>query len=80
MHAHSDLALLHHARHVLNEHRARAARAALVADARRTELAHAPRATVALRAALALRLGRFARLVAAIAEDLDPSTARPLRG
>jgi hypothetical protein len=80
MHAHSDLALLHHARHVLSDHHARAARAALVADARRSVTAHAPRTAHALRAALALRLARFARLVAAIAEDLDPATARPLRG
>lgn len=80
MHAHSDLALLHHARHVLSEHHARAARAALVADARRSSPAHARRPDHALRVALSLRLGRFARLVAAIAEDLDPTAARPLRG
>ena len=80
MYAHSDLALLRHARTVLSDHHARAARAALVAEARRTAPARASRTVHALRAALALRLGRFARLVAAIAEDLDPTVARPLRG
>lgn len=66
----NDHVLLHHARHVLREHRAAADRAALLAAAR----AERPRFD-SLRSAVAERLGRFARVLAAIAEDLDPATS-----
>jgi hypothetical protein len=70
----NDHVLLHHARHVVRDRRAYAERAAFVAAVR----AERPR-FVSLRAALADRLGRFARLLAAIAEDLDPASARTRR-
>ena len=70
----NDHMLLHHARHALRERRADADRAALLATAR------AGRSRIdSLRSATADRLGRFARLLAAIAEDLDPATARARR-
>lgn len=67
----NDHVLLHHARDVLRERRAFAERAALAEAAR----ADRPR-FASLRAALADRLARFARLLAAIAEDLEPASAR----
>lgn len=68
----NDHLLIHHARHVLRERRAYSERAALAEAAR----AHRPR-LASLRAALAHRLARVARLLAAIAEDLEPASARP---
>jgi len=70
----NDHVLLHHARHTMREYRADAERAALLAAAR----AARPRFD-SLRSAVAARLGRFARLLAAIAEDLEPATARARR-
>ena len=67
----NDHALLEHARHALRDRRAHADRAAMLAAAR----ADRPRID-ALRAATADRLARIARVLAAIAEDLDPATAR----
>ena len=70
----NDHVLLHHARHTLIERRADAERATLIAAAR----AARPRFET-LRSASAARLGRCARLLAAIAEDLDPATSRTRR-
>ncbi len=70
----NDHLLLHHARHALRERRADADRAALLAAAG----ADRPRFE-ALRSTLAGHLGRAARVLAAIAEDLDPTTARARR-
>lgn len=67
----NDHALLDHARHLIRDRRAHAERAALL-DAARSDR----RRSVALRAVAADRLGRLARLLAAIAEDLDPATAQ----
>ncbi len=65
--------LLHHAQQVLRERRSLAERHAQV-----------PRRQVlrSLRARLAGDLSRLARVLAAVAEDLDPAAtpARPLRG
>ncbi len=70
----NDHVLLHHAHYTLRERRADADRAALLTTAR------AGRSRFdALRSAGAHGLGRFARLLAAIAEDLDPATARARR-
>lgn len=67
----NDHVLLDHARHALRERRADADRAALLATA------HAGRSRFdSLRSSVADGLARFARLLAAIAEDLDPTTAR----
>lgn len=70
----NDHVLLHYARHVLREHRANADRAALLAAARVDR-----RRFDSLRSTVADGLGRFARLLAAIAEDLEPATARARR-
>ena len=67
----TDHALLAHAHHTMREHRAHADRAALLAVAR----ADRPRFD-ALRSASSEHVGRLARLLAAIAEDLDPTPAR----
>lgn len=65
--------ILHHARQVLRERWSQA-----------EGHAHAPRRQVLLhlRARTAVGLGRLARILAAVAEDLDPAanTTRPLRG
>jgi hypothetical protein len=70
----NEHALLDHARHAMRERRAYADRAALLAAARahRTPLA-------SLRFAMAHRLARVARLLAAVAEDLEPATGRARR-
>ena len=70
----NDHVLLDHARHVLRERRADADRAALLATARGERSRFD-----AVRSAVADRLGRFARLLAAIAEDLDPASSRARR-
>ncbi len=65
--------LLHHAHQVLRERRSMA-----------EGHAQAPRRPMLrqLRARMAVDLGRFARVLAAVAEDLDPAatSSRPLRG
>ena len=70
----NDHALLDHARHAMRERRAHADRAALLAATR----ADRPRFD-SMRSVVAARLGRFARVLAAIAEDLEPTTARAHR-
>lgn len=70
----NDHLLLHHARHALNERRAYADRAALLAASRTGRSSFD-----SLRSTLADGLGRFARLLAAIAENLDPATSRARR-
>lgn len=72
----SDHVLLHYAHHHVRARRAEADRDARLAAA---GVRPAPVLT-APRRALALGLGRVARVLAAVAEDLDPVVARPARG
>lgn len=80
MHFPSDLLLTHDAARVVAERRALAERLAHARHARRAGRGHGATWTVLVRTRVAAMLALAARRLAHLAEDLDPTGPRPVRG